>query len=82
METRYIQRLAQEDLKSRVVFIAEPQQSGKTTIAHEILRDAEKGAYFNLKRGYSKARLDVIFPMERFGGLLSPGKGKLIGNNR
>lgn len=28
------------------------------------------------------ARLDVISPMERFGGLLAPGKGKPIGNNR
>jgi predicted AAA+ superfamily ATPase len=48
MERRYIQRLVQADLKSKMVFIAGPRQSGKTTIAKEILRDADRGAYFNI----------------------------------
>ncbi len=29
---------------------------------------------FNLKRSFSKARLEVISPIERFGDLLAPGK--------
>jgi uncharacterized protein len=48
MEPRYIQRWVQEDLKSKMVFIAGPRQSGKTTIAKEILRESVNGAYFNL----------------------------------
>jgi uncharacterized protein len=48
MEPRYIQRLVQADLKSKMVFIAGPRQSGKTTIAKQILRNSERGAYFNL----------------------------------
>jgi uncharacterized protein len=48
MEQRYIQRWVQEDLKSKMVFVAGPRQSGKTTIAKEILQNSESGAYFNL----------------------------------
>jgi uncharacterized protein len=48
MEPRYIHNLVQEDLKSKMVFIAGPRQSGKTTIAKEILRETPMGAYFNL----------------------------------
>jgi uncharacterized protein len=48
MEQRYIQCLVETDLKSKMVFIAGPRQSGKTTIAKEILGNSENGAYFNL----------------------------------
>ena len=33
---------------------------------------------FNLKRSFSRAQLDVISPMERFGDLLHPGKRKRV----
>lgn len=54
MEKRYIQHWVQEDLKSKMVFIAGPRQSGKTTIAKEILRDSEHGAYFNLDNDFDR----------------------------
>jgi uncharacterized protein len=40
--------LVQEDLKTKMVFIAGPRQSGKTTIAKEVLRGFDRRAYFNL----------------------------------
>ncbi|MCL2877235.1 MAG: AAA family ATPase [Acidobacteria bacterium] len=48
MEPRYIQHLVQEDLRSKMVFIAGPRQSGKTTVAKAILRNSSDGVYFNL----------------------------------
>jgi predicted AAA+ superfamily ATPase len=48
MERRYIRSWVREDLRSKMVFIAGPRQSGKTTIAKEILQESERGAYFNL----------------------------------
>lgn len=33
---------------------------------------------FNLKRSFSKERLKVISPMEKFGGLLAPGKSNQV----
>ena len=54
MEQRYIQRWIQEDLKSKMVFIAGPRQSGKTTIAKEILQRYQRAAYFNLDNDFDR----------------------------
>jgi uncharacterized protein len=54
MEKRYIRKFVQQDLKSKMVFIAGPRQSGKTTIAKEILGDFAAGAYFNLDNDYDR----------------------------
>ena len=54
MEQRYIQRWIQEDLKSKMVFIAGPRQSGKTTIAKEILQGYQRAAYFNLDNDFDR----------------------------
>jgi uncharacterized protein len=54
MGKRYIQRFVQQDLKSKMVFIAGPRQSGKTTIAKEILCGFAAGAYFNLDNDYDR----------------------------
>jgi predicted AAA+ superfamily ATPase len=54
MEQRYIQRWIQEDLKSKMVFIAGPRQSGKTTIAKEILQGYRSAAYFNLDNDFDR----------------------------
>ena len=48
MEPRYIEHLIKEDLRSKMVFIAGPRQSGKTTVARAILQNTTDGVYFNL----------------------------------
>ena len=48
MEPRYIQQYLREDLRSKMVFIAGPRQSGKTTLARAILQNSADGVYFNL----------------------------------
>jgi predicted AAA+ superfamily ATPase len=54
MEKRYLQSWIQEDLKAKMVFLAGPRQSGKTTIAKEILQNYEQGAYFNLDNDFDR----------------------------
>ncbi|MDR0311405.1 MAG: ATP-binding protein [Acidobacteriota bacterium] len=48
MEPRYFQHLIREDLESKMVFVAGPRQSGKTTLAKAILQNSADGVYFNL----------------------------------
>jgi hypothetical protein len=70
MEQRYIQelvevKLSDDSLHKPLIYYAQRLNPNRAT---QIV--------FNLKRSFSKSRLDVISPIERFGDLLAPGKNR------
>lgn len=47
MLSRYLQNPVKEDLHNKMVFVAGPRQVGKTTLAQQILKEAQQGLYLS-----------------------------------
>lgn len=68
---RYLSDYIAQDLNKKMVFIAGPRQSGKTTLAQHLLKKAKSGLYFNwddidhqkllLKRDWSDHQALLVF---------------------